>query len=780
MAQPSRKPEPMSDTELVRILTAEEADSSSYYASELAQVQAVSMDAFLGKITNDELLPNRSSVVTQDVRDTINWMMPHLRRTFAPGAELISIDDDMRDDNDPALADAKDYLGYVVFKDNRGTHLVHDFIFDGLVQRIGIGRAWWEDAEEKPVQRLKGVTPEQLIRYVNDPDYEIVAQEMHLPGAEYEDDDGPAHDAHEAQETEYEEAVEDASEEATALVPVPPEKLGEITFTLDVKFRPKCGRVRMAVVPPEEFRVNRRARSLDEADYHGWKHEVFLQDVLTEFPEKAMELDPDFATSGTKNDQSLIDADMRVLARFPDELNTGQHFSRTDDSRRKLWQMIEYIRVDADGDGIVELRRVRRIGDVILENDRVEESEFTAWTPVRVSHRLIGLSEADLVMDIQKIRTALMRRAMDGLTRTLAPRTFYDKQAAGDDPDFVDRLLDHDVGDAIGVNGNPNDKILIQQTPDVSTIAFNAIEYMDRRSEEASGVNRHAMGIQPQAITDTAKGIENLQTAANSRIEEIARWIGDGLEIWWGKALRLLIAHQDALRLVKINGRKLNVDPRTWTDEMTVSVHVGMAAESREKRLVYLNMILQDQVAVVEKMGFQQPLVTIEHIAATLREKAQAMGYKDVNRFFGEIPKGWQPPQQDDPRTAEIQGKQKLAQAEMQQKAQIEGQKMQAQLQLQQAELQGKQKLAVHDMQVQQAVAAAKADTERQAAMIKAETERQIAQMRIESEARISAERLAAEMDLARWKAELEVQHRAALSDSTNLPGNRPGGRLDA
>lgn len=800
--------QPMTEDELVSLLQREEADATAYYSSEIANQQAYAMDRYHGMPYNDgSEVPNRSQVVTPDIRDTINWMLPQLMRAFAPSDELISCEDDNIVENAEEERDAANYLKHVFFRDNPGEKNIHDFCFDALVQKIGVARVYWCPPEPKPPKVLEGITADQLIKYANDPNYVILeavqdgVAELDQPGDE-EGEPAEPQEPMEGGELQSEDAPQGQPGQppsVNAMVPSgqpampqqPPQPQSEPTFSIKVQHRPTMGRAKVEIIPSEEFAFSRRARSLEEADYHRWQHEVFLTEIMAQFPEKAMELDPNFGTWGS-GDHFRHETDQRVIARFPEESGTFGHLGRSEDNRRKVIECIEYVRVDFDGDGIVELRRVRRIGHVILENDAVARSEFRLWSPVRVAHRLVGLSIADLLMDIQKIRTALTRRALDSLAQTLTPRTYVSQQAIDKDPTLEDRILAHDVGDVIPVSGDPNAVLKTEVTPDVSPNAFAAIEYFDRRSEEASGVNRHAMGIQPQAITDTKGGIEALQAAANTRIEQVARWLGLGLEEIFQLLLATLIEHQDHARIVKINGRRMAFDPRRWSDEMTVAVHVGMAGESRERKLTYLNLIAQKQEQVLLKAG-PTPLVGLSHLRNSYAEMLITMGFKDPSRFFGDIPKDWAPPQQSDPKADEAKGKLEIAQAELQQKGQIEQAKLQGQMQLQAAELQGKQQLAQYeaqmaaekgarDVEVQKAVAAAKAETDRQMAMLKADTDRQIAEMRIAAEAQIAQQRLAAEMELARWKAQLEMQARAQLntSNDTTIPADRPGGRLDA
>lgn len=769
--QPQKRPatRPMDELQLLAMLRREEADASSYYTSELAQAQTDAMDAYHGKLRGDELLPNRSQHVTHDIEDTINWIMPALMRTFAPGDDFLTVDDDALDDNDPTLKTACDYLRHVYFKDNQGEVITHDFCFDALLQKVGIARVYWEEPEPKPAVVLTNVGPEQLLKYENDPDYEVL--EVAQDGIEPEE-------PQDAEATEPEEMAE-PQPEVTPLVPQAMPEAPEPTFTIKVQHKPRHGKCCIECIPPEEFRISRRARSIKRADYHGWQHDDFMANLVRLHPDKAHEIDPEGNYQAKPSDVNDTDGDVRVLARYPDEPSSGQRASYNEEQRHKVVVLIEYIRVDFDGDGIVELRRVKRCGNVILENDIVDESEFVVWSPIRVSHRLVGRSLADTILDIQKIRTALVRRGMDSLARATAPRTFVSSQVVNADPTVLDRLLDHDIGDVIDVAGNPNEVISVVSTPDVSPTCFQAIEYMDRRSEEASGVNRHAMGIQPQAITDTKGGIDMLMAAGNARVEQVARWLGFGLEELFSKALRTLVRNQDHARVVKINGKKMEIDPRRWSDEMTVTVHVGMAGESRERRIIMLDKLLGLQRQAMVDLGPNNPIVGLPEIRNTAARMTQAMGYKNASEFWKEIPEGWTPPpqqQQPDPKLLEVQGKQQLAQAELQGK-----------MQLQQAELQHKDKVAALDHERQLQEIARKGDLELQVQMRKADSESEIARIKLESEQQLARERMAQERELALEKmaqegalAREQMQLRASIQEPSVGGGFRPGGKLDA
>ena len=771
----SRKPK-LDEDKLLRSLQAEERDASLYYDSELAKEQSNAMDRYNAKPYGDgSEVPNRSQVVTHDIEDAINWVLPHMMRHFTQSEDLIACDDDGLEESDPALADAANLLRHVFFKDNDGETVLHDFLFDGLLQKIGVMRTYWEQPDPEPPEVLEGLTQEQVMKYAEDRRYTI------LEGSIDGTIDAEASDAPQQQlpPPPQEPPQPQLGMMGTPTAP-PPGMMGggdpqsptplvpseEPTFSIKVQKSP-MGKGRFETIPPEEFRISRRAKSLDAASYHGWQFEEYLADLLGDHPDKAYELNPDGAREGL--DELDIAGDERMQARFPSEPYTASGDQFKDDERRKVAVHIEYIRGDFDRDNFAELRRIKRCGQVILENDVVTESEFSDWSPIRVSHRAIGRSVADTLIDFQKIKTVLTRKALDSLSQSLAPRTLFDQQNA--DPGLIDRLLDHEVGDVIPVTGDPTKKIMPLVTPDVSASAYVMIEYMERKSEEASGINRHAMGINQNAVTDTKGGIENLQAAANSRIEQYARWAAKGLQDAMQKMLRILVKHQDQERVVKINGRRMKIDPSRWSSDMTVSVHVGMAAETRERKLGFLGAIAARQEQILLRAGPNNPLVSLKNYEHTLSQMTQAMGYRSSRPFFNEVPADWAPPEPGpDPKVLEVQQKGQLAATEMQQKGELQTVEFQQRSQLAREEAAAKAQLAREEamirVQREQESAASKAQQQAAENAMRAE------QARLDAEAKsaLAAAEFQRTTEIERYRADVDKERQTAeLAHATQL-----------
>lgn len=686
----------MDEAQLLRLLKQDEAAATSYHESELAKNQEEALKRYFGELYGSEV-EGRSQVVTNDLEDTINWIMPDLMRAFTASDDLVSCvakkpDDDAgthvgqinqaRSKSDVMAA----YLSHVFFEDNDGQTAIHDFAFDGLLQRLGVMHVGWEDPQRGPPQLIEGVGAAQLQKYLEDDEYEIT-------GA---DEDGE-------------------------------------TFVIEVRRTPKHGRAVVEAVPPEEFALERAAKSIEASHYHRRKQLAWRSELVKRYPDKKDDLEE----ARTALSDSSPTSDARMQARHSGE-SVDDSARSLEKGREQVWLLTEYMRIDYDEDGTVELRQIKRVGDVILENMEVGESEFVTWTPSRVSHKAVGRSMFDMLKDIQKIRTVVTRAWLDGLSQSVTARTYIDKNSI--DNDGIDTILNNEYGGVVLCKGDVSRAVREVVTADVSGPCVTALEYFDQRAAESSGVTKHSQGMDPAALNKTATGIDLLQAAAKTRIEMIARWLGDALEDVFKLVLKKLVHHQDGARLVKLFGEWIEVDPRTWSDEMVVKIDVGSAGVSKQQRIANLMLIAGKQEQVLMQAGAGNPLVTLQHYRATLAALTGDMGFPDPTLFWGEIPQDWQAPPQSDPKAEEASGRLQLETAKAQADMQIQAQKM------------------AH---------------ERELAMLKAQSDRQLAEIRIASETQIAREKMAAEMQLAREKAEMEAElaerdsvRRASVTDA--------------
>lgn len=629
----------MSEAELLGILEAEVDDATGYYDSDIAHEQEEALKYYYGRPFGDEV-EGRSTVVSRDVAETIDWIMPDLMRIFTQGDDAVAYEPVTVADEQYAKQ-ATDYANYVFYSDNPGYQILHDFAFDGLLQKLGVIRVDWQEPVFGPKETYTGLSIVQMQALDAATDVEIVEAEQ---------------------------------EPAADLMSYP----DGFQYSATIRRRPETGRVKVCAVPPEEFLIARQSTNVDDARYVAHMTRKTISELVEMFPDRKDEIE---ALPTADHDDAL---DTRTYERFKDEsYQTRYGPSDKSGANREVIFMDEYIRVDFDGDGFSELRNVKRVGDTIFENEEVSYSPFAAWCPIRVAHKLYGLSLADQTMDIQRIRSVLFRAALDSTYLSVAPRVVINDGQVN-----LDDLLSVKPGGAVRVKGNPAEHIKPLTVQNQSGEALQMLEYADQEREGRTGVTRNSQGLDPDSLNKTATGIQLMQNAAGSRKELIARQMAFGVETLFRKILKTLVAHQDAPRSIQIGGQWVEVDPRSWNADMRVVVHVGLGTGSREAQLSYLNVLKQTQEQILLQLGPVNPICGLPQYYNTLARMVEAAGFRSPDAFFTDPsdPENAQrqPEPQPDPKVIEAQQKLELEREKSQADLALKAQQMQAEFLLKQ------------------------------------------------------------------------------------------------
>lgn len=692
---------------LILALKAEEQWAASYLKSELQEAQINALKRYYGDEYGDEV-EGRSRVTTREIYEIIQWLRPDLRRTFTAGDKVFEFEG-VTAQADQYAQQATDLVNHTFLNDNQGERELDAFIFDGLLQRVGIMGCEWHEAEYSPAQEVSGLNMLQAQQLMNDPSTEIVEQDAEQGQPDQAHPDG-------------------------------------MFYSFKIRQRTKEAYPEVFCIAPEDFRVAARTVDLETARYAGDIVRMMKGEAKRKWPDYAEEIDSHQGDTGGFN------TDERRAERFRDQegWDAGSMREGQGSDADEVEIMREYIRHDLDGDGYPELIRCYRLGDCLLEHEEVDEHIYSHWTPNPIPHRLFGLGIADEATDIQRTKTVLLRNMLDSVYFSVVPRVAADTQkvtARG-----LDALLTVRPGVVIETNGSPADALMPIVTPDLSASALTAMQWIDRIAESRTGVNRSAQPMDPDILHDTAKGVELLQNAASVRKEEIARNLAVGLQQLGMKLYRLIHKHQNEARSVKIAGQWQNIDPRAWEANMRCTVSVGLGTGAKEKQLMMLQMVQGDQVAWVQAYGPATPVVTPQHLHNLVAEKLRIMGFKTPDKFFGDPvvqnpetgqPEPFVPQQPPSPDQQKVQAQIQEGQARLQ----LDAQKVQmaAQTDVQKAQF---------DAQLREMEAQAKSASDER----KAELDAQIAQMKAEGELSIMREKAVLEAQLKREQMQFEMQ----------------------
>jgi hypothetical protein len=338
--EPVDAPEGMGEEEYEGAVKAAITDATDYIDSVVAPQRVLAEQYYRGEpVGNEE--EGRSQVVMTVVRDTILAMMPSLLRVFTASEKPVEFSP--RTGDKVAQAEqATDYVNYVFMNDNPGFTILHSAFKDALKSKTGIFK--WYTAETTNVTEWveSGLSEAQIAVLAQDQSIEIVSSSQTGVGE-------------------------------------PDPMTGQPTPLFQVNFRHFDTKKRQVVecVPPEEFLIARNARDIDRADYVGHRS----LKTLSELVEMGYERE-EIEEHG--NSASSFNLNTEAQVRNP---GLQQFLGGVDGSADPAMQRYEYvesyIRIDKDGDGVAELRRVCTIGEgcYILHDEVVDEVKFAVICP---------------------------------------------------------------------------------------------------------------------------------------------------------------------------------------------------------------------------------------------------------------------------------------------------------------------------------------------------------------------------------------------------------------
>jgi hypothetical protein len=676
-----KKPEPMTEDRLNAFLDSELRNTIGYgeTGDEISDERRRNLEYYLNKPLGDEQ-EGRSKLQSSDVQDVTEALMPDMLAPFISADKVVEFKPGGEEDEEFAEV-ASEYCNYIFQVDNDGLKIQYTWVKDAILQKNGFVYADWTHKERTKRHQVKVYYPD-LAKLADDAEIEI------LEIAAF-DQNGNAIDP------KIVEAAGFDPEQIALSAPfaASPE---EICFEVDFRRTWKEGRVKVCNVPPEYVIVSNTATSEEDARIIGWMEQTTLSELRQEgYSEDVLDGIP--LDDSEYND---VNGERTVRESAQGGFNMDGR-SNGDPSTVKIWRTVVWTRVDFDGDGKAELRKIiragsKRSGGKVIYNEEADRVPVVSFTSIPMSHQLFGRCPADQTISIQDGKTAMLRATMNGTYMTIEPRYAYVEDLASEDT-WDDLML--------GVPGAPirmarADAIQqIGDAPDLSS-AYQMMEYFDRIRESRTPVSRQDQGIDPDVLRDKTAREATIQANASARRKELMlRLYAESLGKLFKLILELAVKHQDRPRQVRLMNKFMTVDPRYWNTDMDVTVSVGLGTGTKEQQLQSLMMIHEIQMADMQMgTGLTDPA----KLYNTRAKLVEYQGLSSPELYFNDPESEEQPQQPPQPSPEEIEA-QKQAEAEQVQQAidqAHEAGKQEGIDQVKLAELQAKERMHAKDVQL--------------------------------------------------------------------------------
>jgi hypothetical protein len=658
----------------------------------------------------------RSQVVMSEVRDTVECTVPSLMRIFLSTENIVEFIPENAEDVDEQVQKTA-YVNYIFMRENNGWLLLHDFCKDALVAKTGCFKSWWQDEKEITEHEYAGLTPDEYQMLLSNPENEPIEEPEQDPF------DG--------------------------------------TLSCRIRRTTNKGKICIETVPPEEFVVDREAKSAEDAHIIGQRTERTIGELVQ------MGFDYDtvasLATDSTSETEMAQEREKRTqYTRDEHELSEVQVQMRT----VEVWDI--NVRIDKDGDGLTEWRHVicagRSAAVKILLDEPIDPCGimYTPASPVMIPHTVIGRSQADLLFDLQDIVTHTVRQMLDNLTNVNNPR----KEVVESQTNLVD-LLDDRFRGIVRVRAPGMIRDL--ETPYIADKAMPVLDYFEHKQEMRTGISKASQGLDADALqSSTEMGVRKILGAAQQKTEMIAATLAHvGLVPLFQRIARLAAQYQDKQKIIRLTGKFVPMDPQSWNTNMDMTVNVGLGNGSSDEKLMALVNIATKQQEILKDLGPKNPIVKPEQYAYTLRKIVELSGFKDTSRYVNtdeevasaikamEAASKNQPP---DPEAMKAQAEIQRKQQESQLQAQIAQAKTQQSIQLAEMKAQNDQQIA--EAKTLAMVSVEKWKTQQKEALERWKTEQELAveKWKVQQQAELDRAEFVVETQLEREKMKAEVQ----------------------
>jgi hypothetical protein len=574
--------EPMDENEFRYTVAQAIEDSQTYIDSYIAPQRENAMAYYLADPFGNEE-DGRSQVILTEVRDTILAMVPSLLRIFTSSDQVLEFIPKGAEDVE-AAEQATDLINYIFMQENSGFRVLHDAIKDGLLLKTGV-LTWYKlDDEKVEYYSYSNLSRDEAMFIMNDSTVEV-----------------------------------DAFEEVVDMV------TGETRISMSIRRKVVTPRFVVECIPPEQFLIDNEATTIQDSIYVGRRKLATISELVAMgYPREVIE-----ENAGTGG----FEMNNETITRNPADQSFFGLSLGNDETTDKVFYVESYIRVDKDGDGIAELHKVCTVGNgsYILHDEIVEDIPFSLLCPDPTPHTIFGQSIADQTMDLQLIKSSIMRNTLDSLAQSIHPRTGFVEGQVN-----VDDLMNNETGALIRMR-SPG-ALVPFTTPFVGQQALGVMSYLDEVKTQRTGISRASQGLDADVLQSTTRAAVQAQlSSSQDRIEMIARLFADGLKQCFQGLLKLVVRHQDKAKVIRLRGKFVPVDPRGWDASMDMVVNIALGRGSDDQKMMFLNQLAQKQEMVIEKYGPYNPLVDLQQYRATLAQIIQLSGFQDPSQFVKEV-----------------------------------------------------------------------------------------------------------------------------------------------
>ena len=580
------KLEKLGRTEVESIVSKAIMDAVDFIESEIAPQRIKSQRYFDGEVDIGHE-DGRSQVVATKCREVVRGIKPSIQRIFMTNDKFVEFQP--RSAEDVALAEQMtSYISYK-FQQQDGYRILNDVLQDAMVKKVGIALAYYDEKDEIETHTFTGLTDDAMQLLIEEDGVEVV--------------------------------------EHTETMSIEVDEMGmEVEMPMhDVKIERSVprGDIKVESVPPEDFFVDRNARSVEDFYVIGHTTDMRVSDLLA----MGFSLDDLFDVDGERYSPMDDEAEFERRGYTVDE-DDDENVST---SSRKVSVTTAYMELDIQGNGKPKLYQFLCAGSgyKLLNYYEADMAPYAIFEVDPEPHAFFGTSLVDLVIYDQDAATSMLRGILDNVALTNNPALqIVDGQAN------VDDLLNNEIGRIVRVK--QMGAVGEMTVPFTAGSTLPAMQYFDQLVDNKTGVSKMAQGLDPDVLKSaTATSVAASVQGQTGQAEVIARNIAEGgMRRLFRIILDLATKNIDGEEMARLNNTFVPIDPSTFDTEMDLIVNVGIGTGREQERAAALMQAFQIQQQIYTAYGPMNGVVTLTQMRNTMSDMLALGGIRNSERYF--------------------------------------------------------------------------------------------------------------------------------------------------
>jgi len=625
---PEGKDEPESEEErLERALAVVKGDreASEELQETLAPFREEAYRFYRGRALGNERA-GRSKVVSSDVMDAVEWVMPSLMRIYFSSdivsCEPVGPEDQIVAERVSAL------LNYQFTRRGDGFVVAYKWFKDALIYGLGVAKISWEDR----FRDVPFAVPE-----MSESDFNALSSENGVEITGFERVEIPPDEVSVqriVQQTVMGLPPDMPDDEKAEAVRMAVESMPRLATYFNVEGKRAIldysGPV-YEVIPPEDFLYDPEAEELRDARFV--IHRVFrTPDYLRRMESEGVYFNVEEAIEkgNTQRDGDRSDREKGFRNAENDRTNPWTMTENIEDAdKRRPLELYEWWGLfDPDGSGRLTPHVITVANDVVIRLERNPydhgEPPFEVLRPVLDVHKFEGIGFADMVKEFQETKTSLRRQILDNISWQNNGMWEVQRGAGVE----MESLVNPRPGGVVRTDMPGAVRPLTP--PPLQQAGFMALEFEQTQLEQRTGITRYNQGLDSRSLNKTATGITALMGASQQRIELIARLFAEtGVRSLFVKALSLNRQFVRDEFVVRLYGEPIVINKDDVSGQFDILVSVGISASKQE--------VVQQQMIQLIQMApglAQAQVMTPDNIYAIMVKLLEGWGFKDHSQLM--------------------------------------------------------------------------------------------------------------------------------------------------